>query len=68
MADYHECDSRDFCDNARDELTAAQIEGGRLRKAIEFVLDTFEKSEAHGYRSRDRQFAISILRKALESD
>lgn len=29
------------------------------------VLETFEKDEARGYRSRDRQFAIDLLRKAL---
>jgi hypothetical protein len=31
------------------------------------ILDTFKKSEAQGYRSRDRQFAIELLEKALGS-
>jgi hypothetical protein len=36
-----------------------------LRWAVETVLETFRKDEAQGYRSRDRQYAISILGKAL---
>ena len=38
---------------------------GRLSGAINTVLSTFEKDEAQGFRSRDRQFAIDILRKAI---
>jgi hypothetical protein len=37
----------------------------RLREAAKLVVATFEKDEAQGFRSRDRQFAISILRAAL---
>lgn len=37
----------------------------RVREAAEYVLANFKKSEADGYRSRDRQFAIAILDKAL---
>jgi hypothetical protein len=36
-----------------------------LKTAVEAVLNTFETDEAQGYRSRDRQYAISILRLAL---
>jgi hypothetical protein len=38
-----------------------------LRAALEYVVTKFEKDEAAGYRSRDRQFAIEILRAALAS-
>jgi hypothetical protein len=46
----------------------AEAEIERLRKAITDLVETFEKDEAQGYRSKDRQFAISILRKALSSE
>lgn len=42
-----------------------ESENRRLREAIETVLNTFEADEAQGYRSRDRQYAIEILRLAL---
>jgi hypothetical protein len=45
----------------RDRLRS---EGNRLRKAIETVLTTFEKDEEQGYHSRDRKYAITILRQA----
>lgn len=44
--------------------TATLIE--RLLEATSRVLSTFEKDEAQGFHSRDRQFAIAILRKAIE--
>jgi hypothetical protein len=34
---------------------------------METVLNTFKRDEAQGYRSRDRQFAIEILSKALSN-
>lgn len=39
----------------------------RLYDFAKTVLDTFEKDEAQGYRSRDRQFAIDLLRPAIRS-
>lgn len=39
-----------------------------VRWAAQTVLETFSKDEAQGYRSRDRQYAISILKKALDND
>lgn len=38
-----------------------------LRGAAQTVYDTFVKDEAAGYRSRDRQFAIDLLGKGLQS-
>lgn len=38
---------------------------GDLIAAVKTVLETFEKDEAQGFRSRDRQYAITILRAAL---
>lgn len=49
------------------EKRNAEIE--RLREievAARTVLDTFKQSEAQGYRSRDRQYAIEILNSAFE--
>ena len=40
-------------------------EASRLREAIEYVVTKFEQDEAQGYRTKDREFAITILRKAL---
>lgn len=37
-----------------------------LREAAELVISTFEADEKQGYRSRDREFAIAVLRKGLE--
>lgn len=36
-----------------------------LAAAAEIVLATFEKDEEQGFRSKDRQYAISLLRHAL---
>jgi hypothetical protein len=33
----------------------------RLEKAARTVLETFQKDEAQGYRSRERQYAIDML-------
>lgn len=38
----------------------------KLREAVAFVHEKFVASEAAGYRSRERQFAIDVLGKALE--
>jgi hypothetical protein len=37
----------------------------RMREAIEYVMTKFEQDEAQGYHTKDREFAITILRKAL---
>lgn len=42
-------------------------EGLSLESAARRILKTFEEDEAMGYRSRDRQFAIALLRKAFAS-
>jgi len=42
----------------------AQVE--RLTAALACIVTTFTKDEMQGYRSRDRQFAIEIARRALE--
>lgn len=49
---------------AHRDYQALEANLGRLSGAINTVLSTFEKDEAQGYRSKDRQFAIDILRKA----
>lgn len=48
------------------ELAAAGRYGAACIEACEHVLQTFERDEARGYRSRDRQFAIDLLKKASE--
>jgi len=54
---------------ANAALTAAPkaTEAPGLREAAQCVLDTFSKDEAQGYRSKDRQFAISVLGSALSA-
>lgn len=47
------------------EKQAAESAITRQQQAIRFVHDTFVRDEAAGYRSRDRQFAIEVLRAAL---
>jgi hypothetical protein len=50
-------------------LAEAEREIERLRKiewAAKEVLDTFRKSEAAGYRTKDRQYAIEILGKFVD--
>ena len=41
---------------------AAEAKVRRLREGIAAVVDTFARDEAQGYRSKDRQFAIEVLR------
>ncbi len=55
---------RDY-DGYAEELRAAATRIEQLEQAIEYVASTFERSEAQGYRSRDRQFAIELLRRVL---
>ena len=43
-------------------LHEAADEIEQLGFKIKTVLETFERDEAQGYRSKDRQFAISILK------
>lgn len=38
-----------------------------VRRALEFIRDTFRRDEGQGFRSRDRQFAISIADRALQA-
>lgn len=47
--------------------SAAEAEVKRLRAAIRTVVETFEKDQREGFQSRDRTFAIEILRPALTS-
>ncbi len=49
---------------SQSQTPCAQQTDGVL-VAAKLVLDTFEKDEAQGFRSRDRQFAIDILNRAL---
>lgn len=46
-------------------LTAPSEYEEGLEAAVKTVLDNFKKSEAQGYRSRDRQYAIDILERSL---
>ncbi len=46
--------------------TPEPCSAAELEQAVAAVVETFERDEAQGYRSRDRQFAISILRMALD--
>lgn len=60
----------EFVAHARQDIPALIAEVKRSREvetAARVVRDTFERSEDAGYRSRDRQFAISILGRALQS-
>lgn len=59
-----DCPSVCGCDCARIEIERLHVEAERLHDAVDHVLRVFEKDEAQGYRSKDRQFAIEILRKA----
>jgi hypothetical protein len=53
-------------DRLRAASSPAPLDESPLRKMVEYVLQRFEKDEADGYRSKDRQFAIDVLRKGLE--
>jgi hypothetical protein len=46
---------------------AVKPDGG-LRWAAKSIIDTFEQDEAQGYRSKDRQFVLSLLRPALAGE
>ncbi|WP_316176284.1 hypothetical protein [Bradyrhizobium sp. SZCCHNRI1073] len=48
------------------ETAALNERIAKLETAIEVVVSTFEKDEAQGFRSRDRQFAIDILKMAMQ--
>ncbi len=56
------CDSFGHLGHA-EQLRAAADALERLEQAVETVVSTFERDEAQGYRSRDRQFAIDLLRR-----
>lgn len=58
----------DICSQCGASLNLADVEAARLRAAVDLVLATFKKDEQDGYRSRDRQFAIAILDKAIDPD
>lgn len=52
-----------------NRLTSEDEELERLRRLEQMarhVLETFQKDEAQGYRSRDRQYAIELLAKGFE--
>lgn len=55
----------EFVVAATIRMTDQNAEIARLLAAITCVVETFEKDEARGYRSRDRQFAIEILRRVM---
>lgn len=40
----------------------------KLLAAVMYVLNKFKKDEADGYRSRDRQFTIMMLEKAIKDE
>ncbi len=50
------------------ESYEAKQPDSRLRRAVDYVLSKFKQDERAGYRSRDRQFAIAILDKAIDPD
>lgn len=52
------------CPTCGQRYCGAEIE--RLRQAILHVVAAFEKDEMQGYHTKDREYAIMILRKALE--
>lgn len=53
-------------DIERIEASRAQAGGEGLRPWVQAVYDTFKKAEDQGYRSKERQYAIDMLGKALE--
>ena len=61
---YPLCDVIKILEMHGYEVTSKQH--GGLRWWVETVLKTFRDSEASGARSRDRQYAIEMLSKALE--
>lgn len=65
----YEAGDQPFTQNASAELlleSAAEIERLlKIERAATVVVETFEKDEAQGYRSKDRQFAIAVLRVAM---
>jgi hypothetical protein len=63
----HERNHLDHClSMAKDSYTVVDAALQRLREWVTVVHDRFVASEAQGYRSRDRQYAIDMLGKALE--
>jgi hypothetical protein len=46
-------------------LKALALTKDELREAVEYVVDKFKKDEAQDYHTKDREFAITILGKAL---
>lgn len=55
-------DAREQRRRWHEASVADRAESARLRAKINTVLETFERDEAQGYHSKDRQFAISILK------
>lgn len=55
-----------------DELTAraeqAEAREKGLRAAINFVINTFKKDIQQGYKTKDKEFAIEVLSKALAGE
>lgn len=50
-----------------DRMHAAEAETARLREAARCVHDTFARDIAQGYRTKDKDFAVSVLSVALTS-
>jgi hypothetical protein len=53
---------------AQPMFNEAADEIERLREAITVVVETFARDEEQGYRSRDRRFAIDVLRMVLSPE
>jgi len=56
----------DICSACGTSLNPADVDTERLRAAVDYVLTKFKQDVQDGYRSRDRQFAIAILDKAID--
>jgi len=53
--------------NWRRQAEAAEAETACLREAVRCVHDTFARDIAQGYRTKDKDFAVSVLSAALTS-
>lgn len=63
-----DCQRRRENESLRAEVARLTIQVERmalLQANAQAVVDTFSKDEAQGYRSRDRQFALSLLQPIL---
>lgn len=63
---WYEAVKRGIVEQLRQVWNARDAADADLRKAVETVLDQFTQDEAQGYHSRDRQYAIEVLGRALQ--